>query len=196
MNRYHNLFQSNIQNSEPRWVTQCLEGFTVNEKEMGRQIKQSKITKIFEKLRLHGKRGARPTSNKAKEEEDFLNQAQMIYKDILETVDKQSTPAPGKRRLRLKGEQSNSASAPVSRNNSEASTMTLKGILRNGRKNYPASELGGQGRQPSSSLNSETRSMASSTRMSLYHRGEAERGPEAQNRLLRPEYNTGYPGLR
>lgn len=197
MNRYHNLFQSNTQNSEPRWVTQCLEGFSVNEKEKGRQIKQSKIAKIFEKLRLHGKRGTRPTSSKAKEEEDFRNQAQMIYKDILETVDKQSTPAPGKGRLRIRGEKSNSASAPVSRNNSEASTITPKGILRNGRKNYPASELGGQQRrQPGSSLNSETRSMVSTTRMSLYHRGEAERGPEAKNRFLRPEYNTGYPGLR
>lgn len=195
MNRYHNLLQSNnIQDSEPRWVTQCLEGFGVNEKEKGRKIKQSKFKKIFEKLRNHSNKGAK-SSTKAKEEAEFRNEAQMIYKEILETVDRQSTQGSGI--LRLRGEQPHSASVPVSRNNSEASTMTPKGILRNGRKNYPVSELGGQRRQPCSSLNSsETRSVASTTRMSLYHQGEAERRPEAKNQLLRPEYNTGYLGLR
>ena len=196
MNRYHNLLQSNnIQDSEPRWVTQCLEGFGVNEKEKGRKIKhQNKFKKIFDKLRYHSNKGSK-SSTKVKEEAEFRNEAQKIYKEILETVDRQSTQGSGI--LRLRGEQPHSASVPVSRNNSEASTMTPKGILRNGRKNYPASELGGQRRQPCSSLNkSETRSVASTTRMRLYHQEEAERRPEAKNQLLRPEYNTGYLGLR
>ena len=175
-------------------MTQCLEGFGVSEKEKGRKIKQNKFKKIFEKLRHHSNKGSK-SSSKAKEEAEFRNEAQKIYKEILETVDRQSTQGSGI--LRLRGEQPHSASVPVSRNNSEASTMTPKGILRNGRKNYPASELGGQRRQPCSSLNkSETRSVASTTRMRLYHQEEAERRPEAKNQLLRPEYNTGYLGLR
>ena len=188
MNRYHNLLQNNTQDSEPRWVTQCLEGFGVNEKEKVRQIKRSRITKIFEKIRNFGNRGAK-SSNKVKEETDFRNQAQIIYDEILETVERQSPPRKGI----LRRQQNNSASVPVSRNNSEASTLTPKGILRNGRQGYPVSELGGQRRER---VNSETRSVASTTRMRLYHQGEAERGPEAKIRFVRPEHNHSYPGLR
>ena len=188
MNRYHNLLQSNFQDSEPRWVTQCLEGFGVNEKEKGRQIKRSRITKIFEKLRNFGNRGTKPSS-KINEETDFRNQAQLIYDEILETVERQSPPRKGI----LRRDHDNSASVPVSRNNSEASTLTPKGILRNGRHRYPVSELGGQREER---VNSETRSVASTTRMRLYHQEEAERGAEAKIRFVRPEYNTGHPGLR
>ena len=78
MNRYHNLLQSNnIQDSEPRWVTQCLEGFGVNEKEKGRKIKQNKFKKIFEKLRHHSNKGSK-SSSKAKEEAELRNEAQML----------------------------------------------------------------------------------------------------------------------
>ena len=166
-------------------MTQCLEGFG-NE---NRTIKQSRIKKIFEKLRNYRNKGTK-SSSKIKEEAELSNQAQLIYKEILDTVDRQSPPRKG---ILRRTHQPVSASLPVSRNNSEASTLPPKGILRNGRKIYPVSEIGGTRREPSSI---EISSRVSPTRMRLYHHLEGERRPEAKNRFQRPEYSTGYPGPR
>ena len=162
MNRHHNAL-----GSEPRWVTQCLDGYMENENKHCKKKQRTNITRLFEKLKTKNGHWGTNTSNKIREELEFRNQVQMIFNEILETVDSQSSS-----KKRSRKSDSDSASAPISRKNSEASDAMPKSILRNGRNKFPGSEMGEGWRQtPPMFLRGQTRNLESSAMMRLHHPG-------------------------
>ena len=102
MNRYHNLIsnRTRTQGGEPRWVTQCLDGFNVNERKIETKKKnENSFSKLLNSLIPRRERNSKPVGKERGSvpgDGELKRASDEIYNDILQTVQLQAPPRPRK----------------------------------------------------------------------------------------------------